>query len=518
MHLAFGIWHLAFGIWHLAFGICLSLPISPSRASNRIMAQDILQSYESTPYKTLPHWQTHPDNLAAIAALAGLSPADPHNCRVLELGCATGGNIIPLAVAFPNSRFLGLDLSPSQIDIANRIAQALNLSNISFRAVDLLDVNKDLGVFDYIICHGVFSWVPTPVRDKILWIIQNLLAPHGAANISYNAYPGWHIRSIARDLMAFHAGHFENPADKIANVRGLMNAIDKTIADRESVFGRILSDEARAFDKGDEYYLIHEFLDPINQPYYFHQFASLIQPCNLQWIGESNIVYSHLGHYSKPIEELILSCSQDPQEREQYLDFLINRQFKSSVIAHKLANPDPIWDFSQFERLRYSAQIKWNEKPGGLIEFEAANGKTIKTNHPDMISAIQCVANAWPNTVPFNQIPADLNIRRSLILECVRSGLFKMHFHPIEPASPSDRPRAFPYARLQAQDNLEMVTNLKHASVPLPTFDALVLTLCDGARYTPAIADEIWRQIQQGDFDMTLPNNIPPPAKPSTPC
>ena len=59
--------------------------------------------------------------MAAIATLFGLSPAAVEQCRVLEIGCAGGENLIPLAASFPNAQFVGLDYSQAQIKAAQEI-------------------------------------------------------------------------------------------------------------------------------------------------------------------------------------------------------------------------------------------------------------------------------------------------------------------------------------------------------------------------------------------------------------
>src|SRR5690349_9400177 len=72
-------------------------------------------TYDQVPYSVSAFPQTRPDRLATIATLFGMSPRDPNQCRVLELGCASGGNLIPMALASPRSQFVGVDLSVRQI-------------------------------------------------------------------------------------------------------------------------------------------------------------------------------------------------------------------------------------------------------------------------------------------------------------------------------------------------------------------------------------------------------------------
>src|SRR5262245_34601333 len=150
--------------------------------------------FDQLPYPSMPFAYTQPAHLAALAALYGLEPPRAASARVLELGCASGGNIIPLAARFPQAHFVGIDLSLQHIHAGSQRIRALGLSNIDLRQGDLAEAELAGNTFDYVICHGVFSWVPRAVQTKILHICRTALAPWGIAVVSYNVLPGWHLR------------------------------------------------------------------------------------------------------------------------------------------------------------------------------------------------------------------------------------------------------------------------------------------------------------------------------------
>src|SRR5205085_5907592 len=178
---------------------------------NAAMSRDeerlVRETYERVPYPSGAQHHTHPDHVAALAILTGLDPAPPQRARVLELGCADGSNLIPMAAELADSRFVGIDLSPRQIENGRAMAGEMALENLELRAMSILDADVSLGQFDYIICHGVFSWVTTDVQEKILEICRANLAPNGVAYVSYNTYPGWRLREAARDMVVFHTRH-----------------------------------------------------------------------------------------------------------------------------------------------------------------------------------------------------------------------------------------------------------------------------------------------------------------------
>jgi SAM-dependent methyltransferase len=173
-------------------------------------------SYDEVPYADYVFHHTHPACVGAVAALYGMRPANPERCRILELGCAAGANLIPMACDLPGSALVGVDLSARQIDVARRTVTALGLTNIDLRRTSTLDVDDSFGRFDDIICHGVYSWVPAEVREAILAVCKANLAPTGIAYVSYNTYPGWHMHRVARDMMTYHVGQFLDPGSASA--------------------------------------------------------------------------------------------------------------------------------------------------------------------------------------------------------------------------------------------------------------------------------------------------------------
>lgn len=150
----------------------------------------LARSYDETPYPGRAYAHPHPDYMAVLATLLGLNPPPVACCRVLEIGCASGANLIPMALSLPGASFIGIDISPRQIAEGQRTIDALGLTNITLLVRDLQEVGDELGQFDYIIAHGVYSWAPAPVRDRLMALTKRCLAPNGIAYISYNTYPG----------------------------------------------------------------------------------------------------------------------------------------------------------------------------------------------------------------------------------------------------------------------------------------------------------------------------------------
>jgi len=104
------------------------------------VAVEAATSYDLLPYSTRPYALTHPDNLATLGSLAGLRPPSLERCRVLELGCGAGGNLIPMALGLPGATFVGLDLSERHVGDARKLADVVGLTNITFQVQNILAV------------------------------------------------------------------------------------------------------------------------------------------------------------------------------------------------------------------------------------------------------------------------------------------------------------------------------------------------------------------------------------------
>src|ERR1700676_853813 len=163
-----------------------------------------MSSYDELRYPGRFYPQASIERMATLATLYGLAPPSVQGCRVLELGCGAGGHLIPLAYALPESEFLGVDLSEVSVGRAKDVAAKLGLKKLQFKAEDLGAFPADAGIFDYIIAHGVFSWIPPEIQEKLLEICSRHLAPKGVAYVSYNTYPAGHLRRIPRHLRRFH--------------------------------------------------------------------------------------------------------------------------------------------------------------------------------------------------------------------------------------------------------------------------------------------------------------------------
>ena len=243
-------------------------------------------SYDVLEYPPRPFVQTHPDRLATLATLFGLSPTPPARCRVLELGCGVGGNLLPMAAALPGATFVGIDNAAVPIARARELTERLGLGNVSFHPVGIEAYEPPAEPFDYVIAHGVYSWVPEPVRDALLALCARVLSPDGVAYVSYNALPGGHLRQMLRGVLAAGLGGVEEPRERVAAARRFLALlVEAGEADDELV--PTLGRAAREVIDRDDAFLFHDVLADDNQPYYLHEFVASAKAHGLAYLAEA---------------------------------------------------------------------------------------------------------------------------------------------------------------------------------------------------------------------------------------
>jgi methyltransferase-like protein/SAM-dependent methyltransferase len=467
-------------------------------------------SYDDFPYESNPYPQTHPDRLATVASLFGMKPAPIDRCRVLELGCAGGGNLIPMAVALPDSRFVGIDLSGRQVDGGQKLIAALKLQNIDLRHLSILDVNPDAGLFDYIICHGVFSWVPNAVQDKILDICARNLAPQGVAFISYNTYPGWHMSGTIRDMLCYHARRFAQPQERVKQARALLSFLVAAVGKEDNAYSGLLKEGLEVFAKVNDSYLLHEYLEEVNDPLYFHQFNERLTPQGLQYLAESEVHTMVATRFGPDIASAVEKVSSDCIELEQFMDFLRNRKFRQTLICHREIALQRKIGYERLAELFVASALRPvaanpDIHSSNAEQFRSPRGRMSSTTGPLLKAALVQLADHWPEAISFTALtqaartslgspapanPADdaQNLGNS-ILQLYSANLVQLHVRKLAfVREVAERPIACPLARHQAAIG-STATNRRHELLALGNLERTLLPLLDGTRDRPALVD-----------------------------
>ena len=472
------------------------------------MTDAAFTSYDQVIYPNYTYPQTHPRQLAALGALMGLKTAPASGCRVLELGCGDGGNLIPMAFALPGAQFLGVDIASQLIAQGNQHILSMGLSNIELRTADLASTGAEIGTFDYIICHGIYSWVPDFVRENILALCRACLAPDGVAYISYNAYPGFHLRAISRTMLQFHTRAIADPEEKVKQSRALLNwlAAAQSPVKAEatmSAYSKHLQEATGLFAKRPSGAIYHDDFAAENTAFYFHEFAQAAAAAGLQYLGEAEFSDTQALQFPPDVQATLAQLGANSVlAQEQYLDFLTGRNFRQTLLCHHeraLVRPVTAAKMPDFY---FSINVQ-PEPPTGdvhkdtLMRFIHPELGAMSTDNPLAKAALCILGDQYPTAIQFNDLlikaqqllaeeaqvddPRRAELAEFLFASLSR-GIAQIHTEPHAlPECVSETPLASPIARQQAKAS-PVITTLLHDTVSLDDpLSRAMLVLLDGS-------------------------------------
>jgi methyltransferase-like protein/trans-aconitate methyltransferase len=480
-------------------------------------------SYDAIPYPSLPFPETHPDRLSAVARIFALQAPPVATCRVLELGCSMGGNLVAIGQNHPGSRCLGIDASSHQISEGWKTIRALGVRNVELRHMDILDIGEDLGEFDYIISHGVFSWVPERVQAKMLEICRRNLAPNGVAYISYNTYPGWHIRGILRDMMSYRGMQFADAKTRLEQARSMVEFVASS-SDAESAtpYQRLLQGELKQLGRMNEYYLHHEYLEDHNQPLYFHDFARRLSVNGLQYLGDADFSMMISTNFSPEVAQTLHEMgAHDILQMEQYMDFVRCRYFRKTLICHagirlqRAIDADTVGDLLLSSNAEALDGVDFD--PAARTVYQTGGGSKLTCKSPLTKAAIAVLKAEWPMPVAFGDLltraqagaaerghPAaaaeSSDFLASEMLTAIGSGLVEWRVTPPPFTTRiGDKPETSVLARWQAANEYR-ATNLRGEMVSLDEIHRQALRHLDGTRTVAQVFELLMESLKKGEF------------------
>ena len=469
------------------------------------------RSYDALPYASDPFPATHPSHLGAIARLFGLDAAPLAQARVLELGCGSGGNIIPLAARHPRAAFVGVDLSAAQVAAARSRIADLGLCNIEIRCESFSDLAAGEPGFDYIICHGVYSWVPAPLREAILRICRESLSPHGVAHISYNVLPGWRMLQALRDCFLLHGSADADPHQRVAQARALLQLLPQACPQAGAYRDFLLTEADRLLKCSDDY-LAHEFLEEVNEPCSFREFADAAGRHGLAFLAESELPSMILANYPPKMATMVQNAGGNQLlASEQLIDMVSGRTFRHTLLvaAERAPHIDRRLAGERIEGLHFiGAPLALTREASG-VTLAASAGRRLHTSSPLLAAALAQFVAAYPGSSSADDLVAALPaaarnaegraLMREGLLNMVVNGLATPRLDAVPAvARPGAMPVACPMVRADAARGAATTVNLRHERVALEGLAHFVLPLMDGSRDTEAISAALAEAARDG--------------------
>jgi methyltransferase-like protein/2-polyprenyl-3-methyl-5-hydroxy-6-metoxy-1,4-benzoquinol methylase len=490
-----------------------------------------LSRYDEVLYPATTFPRTHPNRLATVGFLRGMEPAPINRCRVLELGCGTGINLIGMAFQLPASEFIGLDLARRPIASGQSLVQELGLENIALHSMDVSKASSEqFGRFDFIIAHGLYSWVPQAVRERILAVCREMLQPQGVAYISYNAYPGNHLRDLARGMMRFHTAGFEDPIAKVGQARGLLKFLAESTARTDYYVATIRAQYERTL-KCEDAAFFHDDLSEFNQPFYFHEFIADARRHGLKFIGEARANDLHPSKFTPQVIERMRELEGAPEiVREQYKDFVQGTAFRETLLCHRELELAPGLLIERVPKLYAScdATPKEDGRPtnGEATLFRQQGGAEIETRHPLVCAALASLGTHWPVAVSFAALlataraaanpeaasRADVNAEEILadaLVSAYRAGFLELQVSPYQVTNEvSERPSVSRLARLLLAHG-QSAANQLHVFMKFPDpLSRRLVQLLDGTRDREMLTRDLLEYVHSGQGQI-LENGLP---------
>jgi 2-polyprenyl-3-methyl-5-hydroxy-6-metoxy-1,4-benzoquinol methylase len=427
------------------------------------MENPVRTLYENHAYPAMSHPISDPALSAVAASIGGLRTPPPAGARILEIGCCSGHNLIPLALRWPQSECVGMDFDEKSIREARTRAAGAGAANVQFEAADLRDYQPGGGKFDYIIAHGFFSWVPDEVKAALLIFCRENLSPSGIATISFNLECGWAARFpvIQKARMIQEVGG-------VAVISALEVLREMTAADSPEI---AIIDDMLA--KGPAILAFDDF-GPVNDAWSLDRFAQAAANAGLKWLGETDPAENIPSSLSDEVVEALAERGLGPLELQMAADSLAGRTFRSGVLCRADAPTEEriflnrVLDFS----------LRAGKKPGGPMKI--ALWQAIQRHGLCAVSA-GLVGSSLP----------EMEVRElaGMIYDGISNGWILARIEPvIYDSTPPDFPRLNPFRGLCAEQKLPLV-DIWHKPCLFPEAHYQVLTKMDGSRSREEIAD-----------------------------
>lgn len=471
-------------------------------------------TYEVLPYEGQVIPGLSPEHLAFTSWLHDGPHPRLQACRVLELGCGDGANLLALAFHAPAASFVGVDSATTAIETARRDADELGLANVTFEVADVraLEPHRLGAPFDHVLCHGVFSWVSDDSRDAILALCGAGLAPDGVAYVSYNALPGWHVRGLVRELLLRATDPASPPLVRAAAARAHAEQL-ASLARDEHPYGALLRRELGIVLRARDAYLVHEYLAPENRAFWLGDFVALARRHGLAHLAEASFDAPEL-QIPDALREALAPRALPSVTFAETVDAVLYRQFRASVLCRRDAPRgavEPLELLAHAEVALSLAPVRGPEFAlgAGVVEtFRGLHGFELDASDPTLKVALLLLASRWPTGLAFATLKEatcaalaerglplprelDLDDLGRCLVDLARVGQAEVRLAPLRPrATPGPRMRAHALARLEAPRR-GTVTTSTHRTLPLDAIGRELVAGLDGSCTVAELLDAI---------------------------
>jgi SAM-dependent methyltransferase len=252
------------------------------------------------PYTAAYHRETVPVWIATTATLLGAVPPDlTRPFRYADLGCGSGVTALVVAATMPQAEVWAFDFNPAHVAAGRDVARRAGLTNIIFEEASFDELasrpREALPMFDFIVAHGVMSWISLENRRRLLEVIGQRLVPGGIIFISYNVATGWVAIPPVQTLLRLLA-HSGRERSDLAIDSGL-DLLDRMKDAGAAIFQEhpTLAARLAAFRGQDRHYVAHELLNRNWRAVMFSDVVTAMAGIKCDYLGAAEPMYNNVG-------------------------------------------------------------------------------------------------------------------------------------------------------------------------------------------------------------------------------
>ncbi|MCH4997770.1 methyltransferase regulatory domain-containing protein [Pectobacterium carotovorum] len=365
-------------------------------------------SANSAAANILPY--TSPAHLQAVAWLHGVKCAVPENARVLELGCMAGENLLPFALAYPQSSSIGIDLDVEKVEEGQRLLIEFGVGNLQLASMDLNTLlESELGQFDYIIVHGIFGLVSGEARTALLQFCQKHLSPVGTVSFKYATYPGGKTAEVLKDALNLHTSLAETVEQQQESARAMLTYLSLGLSPNNAQ-EKALRKWVEQAEQQNDVQLALNYLQGLNEPCYLLDFNTLATGAGLAYVGDIQPHTELAEHYGENVSSMhqVICASMHKVLKQQYLDFAVGRESRFTLLVAQERSeevlPEPDW--SRLADFHWAGSFLpfYTEQGTSTNGWRSASGVMVTTSHPLTQRVLTTLGESWPLAQSFEQL------------------------------------------------------------------------------------------------------------------
>ena len=391
-----------------------------------------------------------------------------------------------IAATAPRSQFVGFDLAETAIAKGRAMAVAAGLTNVELSVMDILEAPESLGEFDYIIAHGVYAWVPAPVRDAMMRLIGRALSPRGLALISYNAMPGCRIRQMVRDILLDCLAGTDDAKSRLAEAKEWLEFFATNWSQSDPLQNAMRKEVHDLLLRPPEV-LFHDEMGETYEPQFVSEVAAHARRYGLQYLCDAQPPRGCEALLPSADKEVLRKRAGDDWVRfEQLYDYAALLPFRQTLLCRDSGIVDRSEAWTRVRRLHAQGQfapLTADESMPGRFEFRTRENGRASTSETSIAKLLGRIGAADPHSIPLASEIDGQKIGET-VLRLFRIGALSLQTEPFPfTLTPGEHPVASALARLQAAQGETRLTSLRHTIVDISDARAQhFITLLDGTR------------------------------------